>query len=288
MTFRVRHHNDNNFGNLTILVDDITGCWFVCKEICKALKQKISTANAKLIVSSNNYMEIRYFSGIKDEELFSCLWKNKKDHTSKLLINKFGVLQIIHSIKSNNTNDLVEKFIAFTFKKVILSSISKDKPITQYNSTLSELDRQRLRLFSDNKFDVIEAHKEILRIEKESNTKETNTINSYINELKNAKEEIEELKNKIGRGNEWCSVSFKKREWRKKYGHSPDWKVLCEISNSLNIKPIKDCIEKDRKGIERKVNRYHNSVWAEYEKREEMLINKKNDTQTKYLPFIKD
>ena len=226
-------------------------------------------------------MKLKYIHSRNNLEVYKHLWHAKNDHTDKILINKFGVLQLINSISSYNTNAIVERFIGLTFRKTILSNL----PQQNTQNTLSELDKQRLKLFSNNKFEVIEAHKAILKLEIANERNNANIrqnglqqrqllvdqskmYESVVAELNAKVAEIEKLKNLVGRGNQWSTVSFKKREWKKRFGHTPDWKRLCALSNQIGIPPIKDVIEKDKNGVERKVNRYHIDVWNAYAEEE--------------------
>lgn len=288
--FKVRHLSDENFGELTILINDLTGCWFLVKEILSTLKLKYTAKKVESIVNPSNMIKLRYLTTRNDKTIYEQLWKSKNDHNDKVLINKFGVLQLIHSITSYNTNSIVEQFIGMTFRKTILSNL----PQQQTTNVLSELDKQRLKLFSDNKFEVVEAHKAILKLEiakernniaQKQNDKQAQQVvskvdqekmyNAIVSELNIKIEEINRLRNLIGRGNEWSTVAFKKREWKKRFGHNPDWKELVRLSKEIGILPVKDVIEKDKKGIERKVNRYHNDVWKKYEEQEMLNLQQR-------------
>lgn len=77
------------------------------------------------------------------------------------------------------------------------------------------------------------------------------------------------LKDQVGRGQNWKTISEMRKEWFGAFGHEPSWKMLKSISAEIGIAPIKDVLEfmTDRFGRsqERKVNRYHNEVWKRYE-----------------------
>ena len=299
---KARQINDEMLGTLNIIINELTGCWFIAKEITTALKIKLTNKDIETIVTPSNLIKIKYIHSKSEhvKNIKDILWKKQNDHTDKYLINKFGVLQLIHSIKSYNTTNITEHFITLTFKKTIISNIQQQNQQTN-NNNLTELDRLRLKLFSDNKFEVIEAHKAILKLEiakernniaQKQNDKQAQQVvskvdqekmyNAVVSELNIKIEEINRLRNLIGRGSEWSTVAFKKREWKTKFGHTPDWKMLCKISKNMNIPPIKDVIEKDKKGTERKVNRYHKDVWDVYEDYE---LRKFNTKQPKPLPL---
>ena len=104
-----------------------------------------------------------------------------------------------------------------------------------------------------------------------------NTASQKSKECKRLTAENEELKDAVGRGTNWCTVSVMTAEWIRDFGHAPSWHKLKEFSADLptDMQPIKDVEEKVvlRNGSEkvRKVNRYHREAWAKYREYEENL-----------------
>lgn len=87
--------------------------------------------------------------------------------------------------------------------------------------------------------------------------------------------ENEELKDAVGRGSSWRTVSMMKAEWIREFGHAPVWQKLKQFSKDVGINPIHDVEEKVvlSNGSE-KVSisyRYHREAWARYRKYEENL-----------------
>lgn len=87
--------------------------------------------------------------------------------------------------------------------------------------------------------------------------------------------ENEELKDAVGRGSSWRTVSMMKAEWIREFGHAPVWQKLKQFSKDVHIDPVKDVEEKVvlSNGSE-KVSisyRYHREAWARYRKYEENL-----------------
>lgn len=103
------------------------------------------------------------------------------------------------------------------------------------------------------------------------------TASAKSRECKKLTIENEELKDAIGRGNNWHTVSMMKAEWKRDFGHEPSWHKLKEFSADLpeDMKPIKDVEEKIvlHNGSEkvRKVYRYHIEAWTKYREYEENL-----------------
>ena len=87
--------------------------------------------------------------------------------------------------------------------------------------------------------------------------------------------ENEELKDAVGRGTHWRTVSMMKAEWKREFGHAPDWHRLKQFSEDVGIRPIRDVEEKVilHNGSV-KINtvfRYHREAWAKYREYEENL-----------------
>lgn len=89
------------------------------------------------------------------------------------------------------------------------------------------------------------------------------------------REENSELKDAVGRGANWRTVSMMKSEWIREFGHAPVWQKLKQFSKDVCIEPIKDVEEKvvlaDGSEKTRICFRYHREAWARYRKYEENL-----------------
>ena len=79
-----------------------------------------------------------------------------------------------------------------------------------------------------------------------------------------------ELKDAVGRGSSWRTVAMMRAEWKREFGHAPDWHKLMKFSSDLptGMQPAKDVEEKVilSNGRE-KINllfRYHREAWAKY------------------------
>ena len=103
------------------------------------------------------------------------------------------------------------------------------------------------------------------------------TASAKARECKRLTTENEELKDAVGRGTNWCTVSVMKAEWIREFGHEPSWHKLKKLSADLpkDMQPIKDVDEKVilKNGSEKlsKVNRYHREAWTRYRQYEESI-----------------
>lgn len=87
--------------------------------------------------------------------------------------------------------------------------------------------------------------------------------------------ENESLKDAVGRGSNWRTVSMMKAEWITAFGHAPAWQKLKQFSADVHIDPVRDVEEKvilpDGSSKTCISFRYHREAWARYRKYEENL-----------------
>ena len=87
--------------------------------------------------------------------------------------------------------------------------------------------------------------------------------------------ENSELKDAVGRGCNWRTVSMMRDEWIKEFGHAPSYHKLKQFSEDVKIPPVQDVEEKVvlKNGSEKTklCYRYHKEAWARYRKYEENL-----------------
>lgn len=90
-----------------------------------------------------------------------------------------------------------------------------------------------------------------------------NAVKQAKRETAKYKEENDVLKDQIGRGRNWRTISDLKRKWVKTFRHEPNWRSLVCFSKEVGIDPIKD-VRETVNGKEVYVNRYHVSAWKLY------------------------
>ena len=117
-----------------------------------------------------------------------------------------------------------------------------------------------------------------------------NTASQKSKECAKLTAENAELKDAVGRGTNWHTVNMMTAEWKRDFGHAPDWRQLKKFSADLpkDMQPIKDVEVKvvTSNGIERvsKLFRYHREAWAKYREYEEnSRATDKNVPNTKIL-----
>ena len=104
-----------------------------------------------------------------------------------------------------------------------------------------------------------------------------NTASQKSKECAKLTPESAELKDAVGRGSSWRTVAMMRAEWKREFGHAPDWHKLMKFSDDLptEMKPVRDVEEKVvlSNGRE-KVSilfRYHREAWSKYREYEENL-----------------
>lgn len=101
------------------------------------------------------------------------------------------------------------------------------------------------------------------------------TASAKSRECKRLTAENAELKDAVGRGNNWRTVAMMTAEWKREFGHVPSYHKLKLFSSDLptDMQPIKDVEVKAvlKNGSEKVslVNRYHREAWAKYREYEE-------------------
>lgn len=87
--------------------------------------------------------------------------------------------------------------------------------------------------------------------------------------------ENDNLKDAVGRGKNWMTISMMRREWERAFGHEPNWKMLKAFSEQVNKERHKDVEERivGHDGTQKviKVYRYHIDAWEAYRAHEEFL-----------------
>lgn len=259
--------------------------WFVAKDVADSIEHSNVTKMCELCrdkdkVTITDSKEIGVINeSLRTQQTFS---KNAPHIT---LISESGLYRIL--AKCNLPK--CEPFESWVFDEV-LPSIRKNggysvQPTLAIPKTLPEA----LRAYADEVERREAAEKRAITAEVErdeavrtkaqigSNREATamNTASQKSKECKRLTTENEELKDAVGRGSSWRTVSMMKAEWIREFGHAPVWQKLKQFSKDVGIDPIHDVEEKVvlSNGSE-KVSisyRYHREAWARYRKYEENL-----------------
>ena len=255
--------------------------WFVAKDACDCL------AIADVSQACKNLDDDEKQVVARSPEL-SLLFRESSNAPTMTLISESGLYTLI--MRSNKPEAKV--FRKWVTSEVLPSirktgSYSVVQPTLAIPKTLPEA----LRAYADEVERREAAEKRAITAESErdeairtkamigSNREATamNTASQKSKECKRLTIENAELKDAVGRGTNWCTVSVMKSEWKREFGHEPVWQKLMKFSEGLptEMQPIKDVEEKVvlRNGSERvsKVYRYHMEAWTRYRQYEETI-----------------
>lgn len=268
--------------------------WFVAKDVATCIEHSDTSAMCKLcrekdvaIVNGKEYSAdlAEYSKGFSDDSSEN---PKKGGNPNITVVSESGLYRIL--AKCNLPK--CEPFESWVFDEVLPSirktgSYSVAQPTLAIPKTLPEA----LRAYADEVERREAAEKRAITAESErdeairtkaqiGSSREATAMNTASQKSKECKRltaENEELKDAVGRGNNWRTVNMMTAEWIRDFGHAPVWQKLKEFSKDLptEMKPIKDVEVKVvlSNGSE-KVNlltRYHREAWAKYREYEENL-----------------
>ena len=173
--------------------------------------------------------------------------------------------EIIPSIRKTGSYSVTPKTYLEALKALVASEEAKE-------AAQKALAAEKEQHEADNRdfcngLDILNRKKAEISTRREATC--MNKVAQVNRENRRLNDENGNLKDQVGRGQNWKTISEMRKEWFGAFGHEPSWKMLKSISAEIGIAPIKDVLEfmTDRFGRsqERKVNRYHNEVWKRYE-----------------------
>ena len=256
--------------------------WFVAKDVAECIEHKDVTSMCRMCREKDtlvvNFAELKHSAGLAE-----CFCGKQSPNLT--LISESGLYRIL--AKCNLPK--CEPFESWVFDEV-LPSIRKNggysvQPTLAIPKTLPEA----LRAYADEverreaaekraitaEVERDEAIRTKAQIGSQREATAMNTASQKSKECTRLTTENEELKDAVGRGSSWRTVSMMKAEWIREFGHAPVWQKLKQFSKDVGIDPIHDVEEKVvlSNGSE-KVSisyRYHREAWARYRKYEENL-----------------
>ena len=249
--------------------------WFVAKDVADCIEHSNVSKMCELCRDKDKVV-------VRPSDLTSndLLDVKNREYT---LISEYGLYRIL--AKCNLPK--CEPFESWVFDKVLPSirktggySVTQPQPQpalpTTYLEALEALvasEKAKLALQAERD----EAIRKRAMIGSRREATAMNTASQKSKECKRLETENAELKDAVGRGTNWCTVSVMTAEWIRDFGHAPSWHKLKEFSADLptEMQPIKDVEEKVilKNGSEkvRKVNRYHREAWTRYRQYEETI-----------------
>lgn len=243
--------------------------WFVAKDVATCIERSDTSAMCKLCRDKDkvvvNYAELKH-----SDDLSECFFGKQSPNLT--LISESGLYRIL--AKCNLPK--CEPFESWVFDEV-LPSIRKTGGygIRTVDDMINDPDTA-IRLLTQLK--ILRLQNDQLTMERDEAVRTKAMIGSAKSrECAKLTTENAELKDAVGRGSNWRTVAIMRAEWKREFGHAPDWHKLMKFSSDLptDMQPAKDVEEKVilSNGRE-KINllfRYHREAWAKYREYEENL-----------------
>ena len=247
--------------------------WFVAKDVATSIEHKDVTTMCRVCRDK----DVAVING-KEYSADLAEYSESRGNPNITVISESGLYRIL--AKCNLPK--CEQFENWVFDEVLPSirktgsySVAQAQPVpTTYLEALEALvasEKAKLALQAER--DEAIRTKAMIGSRREATA--MNTASQKSKECARLTTENEELKDAVGRGSLWRTVSMMKAEWIREFGHAPVWQKLRQFSKDVGIEPLRDVEEKVvlPNGSE-KISisyRYHREAWARYRKYEENL-----------------
>ena len=263
--------------------------WFVAKDVASCIEHSNVTKMCELCrdkdkVTITDSKEI----GVINESLIT-QQPFSKNTPNVVLISESGLYRIL--AKCNLPK--CEPFESWVFEEV-LPSIRKTGGygIRTVDDMINDPDTA-IRLLTQLK--ILRLQNDQLAMERDEAIRTKAMIGSAKSrECAKLTTENAELKDVVGRGSNWQTVAMMRAEWKREFGHAPDWHKLMKFSSDLptDMQPAKDVEEKVilSNGRE-KINllfRYHREAWAKYREYEENLRVSARSCRDAKILYLRD
>ena len=240
--------------------------WFVAKDACDCLKiTNVSQACQTLDDDEKGIYKVYTLGGsqdmmlISESGLYALIMRSNKPEAK--VFRKWVTSEVLPSIRKTGSYSVAQPqpqpALPTTYLEALEALVASEKAKLALQAERDEAVRTKAQIGSQREATAM------------------NTASQKSKECARLTTENEELKDAVGRGSLWRTVSMMKAEWIREFGHAPVWQKLRQFSKDVGIDPIKDVEEKVvlSNGSE-KVSisyRYHREAWARYRKYEENL-----------------
>lgn len=240
--------------------------WFVAKDACDCLKiTNVSKACQTLDEDEKGITKVYTLGGsqdmmlISESGLYTLIMRSNKPEAK--MFRKWVTSEVLPSIRKTGSYSVAQPqpqpALPTTYLEALEALVASEKAKLALQAERDEAVRTKAQIGSQREATAM------------------NTASQKSKECARLTTENEELKDAVGRGSSWRTVSMMKAEWIREFGHAPVWQKLKQFSKDVGIDPIHDVEEKVvlSNGSE-KVSisyRYHREAWARYRKYEENL-----------------
>ena len=242
--------------------------WFVAKDACDCLELTNVSKACQTLDEDEKGITKGYTLGgsqdmmlISESGLYTLIMRSNKPNAK--VFRKWVTSEVLPSIRKTGGYSVAQPHpqpaLPTTYLEALEALVASEKAKLALQAERDEAIRTKAQIGSKREATAM------------------NTASQKSKECARLTAENEELKDAVGRGNNWCTVSVMKSEWKREFGHEPVWQKLMKFSEGLptEMQPVKDVDEKVvlRNGSEKvsKVYRYHMEAWTRYRQYEETI-----------------
>ena len=242
--------------------------WFVAKDVCDCLViTNVSQACQALDEDEKGICKVETLGGsqdmmlISESGLYTLIMRSNKPEAK--VFRKWVTSEVLPSIRKTGGYSVAQTqhqpALPTTYLEALEALVASEKAKLALQAERDEAIRTKAMIGSNREATAMA------------------TASAKSKECKRLTAENEELKDAVGRGNNWRTVSVMKSEWKREFGHEPVWQKIMKFSEGLptEMQPVKDVDEKVvlRNGSEKlsKVYRYHMEAWTRYRQYEETI-----------------
>lgn len=246
--------------------------WFVAKDACDCLTiSNVTQACQTLDEDEKGVCKVETLGGkqdvtvISESGLYTLIMRSNKEQAKPF--RRWVTGEVLPSIRKtgsysvNQPREMTEEEILMQANAILtrrVAAITAEREAAQLALTVEAAEHKHDNCVKNGKCGGI-----------------TKNRNHYKTKSETLAVENEELKDAVGRGSNWRTISMMKAEWVKEFGHAPVWQKLRQFSTDVGIDPKRDVEEKvvlpDGREKVRLSFRYHREAWARYRKYEENL-----------------
>lgn len=274
---------NEKFGTVRVVMKN-NDPWFVAKDPCDCLGYsdtsdacRVLDEDEKCVVSRKELPALFAETSstptmtlISESGLYTLILRSNKPEAKSF--RKWVTSEVLPSIRKTGEYRIAPSNYAEALRALAAEVEAKE-------ATLKALAEEKEQHEADNRdfregLDILNSKCSRIQTKQVQTAMTTASIKSR--ECKRLTNENEDLRDKVGRGQNWRTYSEMIDEWIERFHHKPVINKLKEFCIEIGILPIKDVREtyKVHGGHIREsvVNRYHIDAWKRYEKYEEMLL----------------
>lgn len=248
----------DNFGQIRVIERDGEP-WFVAKDVCDCLDYPDASDACRKLDDDEKHV----ISTCEFETALNAVFGNR----GALLVSESGLYSLVLSSRKPEAKQFkrwVTHEVIPSIRKTGAYSLAPKTYAEALRALANEVEQKELAIAQRD--EAIRTKSHFVEGRDAEMCGRVGGLTSENNRLKDA----------VGRGRNWQTISMMKPEWIRRFGHEPDWRKLREFSKEAGIQPIKDVEEQvvHHNGVVKvvKSNRYHKDAWQRYERYETLML----------------